>query len=78
MRRKPKSKLAETFPSYLQEAFFGKELLDGLDSKKDVDSCSSDEEKSDKYKSIKLSQVRPQMKIFPISKKVNKILIVSE
>ncbi|KAF5285410.1 hypothetical protein FQA39_LY16664 [Lamprigera yunnana] len=27
-RRKPKSKLAESFPSYLQEAFFGKELLE--------------------------------------------------
>lgn len=58
IRRKPKSKLTETFPAYLQEAFFGKDLLDGIDCKKDVDSCSSDEEKNDKYKSIKLSQVR--------------------
>ncbi|XP_023312429.1 histone-lysine N-methyltransferase 2C isoform X6 [Anoplophora glabripennis] len=56
IRRKPKSKLAETFPAYLQEAFFGKELLDGIESKKEVDSCSSDDEKGDKYKSIKLSQ----------------------
>ncbi|KAJ8921946.1 hypothetical protein NQ315_008580 [Exocentrus adspersus] len=56
IRRKPKSKLAETFPAYLQDAFFGRDLLDGIDSKKDVDYCSSDEEKGDKYKSIKLSQ----------------------
>lgn len=27
-RRKPRSKLMEQFPSYMQEAFFGKELLE--------------------------------------------------
>ena len=27
-RRKPKNKLAETYPVYLQEAFFGRDLLD--------------------------------------------------
>ncbi|XP_063909689.1 histone-lysine N-methyltransferase 2C-like isoform X2 [Zophobas morio] len=55
VRRKPKSKLAETFPPYLQEAFFGKELLD---STKEVDSSSSDEEKgySDMDKTIQLTQ----------------------
>ncbi|VEN62754.1 unnamed protein product [Callosobruchus maculatus] len=57
IRRKPKCKLAETFPSYLQEAFFGRDLMEGIDVKKEnVDSYSSDEEKSDKYKSINLSQ----------------------
>ncbi|XP_044258429.1 histone-lysine N-methyltransferase 2C-like isoform X2 [Tribolium madens] len=55
VRRKPKSKLAETFPPYLQEAFFGKELLD---STKELDSSSSDEEKngSDVDKTIQLTQ----------------------
>lgn len=56
IRRKPKSKLAETFPAYLQEAFFGKDLLEVMDVKKEVDSCSSDDEKLNKFKSIKLSQ----------------------
>lgn len=27
-RRKPRSRLMEAFPSYMQEAFFGRELLD--------------------------------------------------
>lgn len=67
IRRKPKSKLAETFPAYLQEAFFGRDLLDGIDSKKEVDSCSSYEEKSDKYKSINLSQVRKRVIFFVIT-----------
>lgn len=58
IRRKPKSKLAETFPTYLQEAFFGKEILESVDIKKEIDSFSSDEEKLDnKFDSIKLSQV---------------------
>ncbi|CAG9863833.1 unnamed protein product [Phyllotreta striolata] len=58
IRRKPKSKLAETFPAYLQEAFFGKDLMDTVDCKKEeVDCYSSDDEKTDKhYKSINLSQ----------------------
>lgn len=58
IRRKPKSKLIETFPTYLQEAFFGKDILDSIDIKKEFDSISSDEEKNEKYDSIKLSQVR--------------------
>lgn len=55
VRRKPKSKLAESFPPYLQEAFFGKELLD---STKELDCSSSDEEKhrSDIDKTIQLTQ----------------------
>lgn len=56
IRRKPKSKLAETFPPYLQEAFFGKELLD---SHKDVDSTSGSEDESTnktQVRSIQLSQ----------------------
>lgn len=57
IRRKVKSKLSETFPAYLQEAFFGKELMD---SAKEMASSSSDEEKPnvDSDKSIHLSQVR--------------------
>lgn len=57
IRRKPKCKLAETFPTYLQEAFFGKEILESVDIKKEFDSFSSDEEKIDSHESIKLSQV---------------------
>lgn len=55
VRRKPKSKLVETFPPYLQEAFFGKDLMD---CSKDLDSSSSDEEKvfSDMAKTIQLTQ----------------------
>lgn len=57
IRRKPKGKLAETYPPYLQEAFFGKELLD---SHKDLNSSSSDEEGTksfnDRDKTIQLSQ----------------------
>lgn len=57
VRRKPKGKLAETYPPYLQEAFFGKELLD---SHKEMNSSSSDEEGTksfnDKDKTIQLSQ----------------------
>ena len=56
IRRKVKSKLADTFPSYLQEAFFGKELLD---SQKDLDSSSGSDEEQGKSseKTIELSQV---------------------
>lgn len=58
IRRKIKSKLAETFPPYLQEAFFGKDLMDGIDFKKEVDSgAESDDEKMEHFKSIHLSQV---------------------
>ncbi|KAF5271825.1 hypothetical protein FQR65_LT05056 [Abscondita terminalis] len=46
-RRKPKSKLAESFPSYLQEAFFGKELLE---STKELDSTSDSDDDSTKIR----------------------------
>lgn len=57
VRRKPKSKLAETFPPYLQEAFFGRDLLD---TTKELNSSSSDEEKhlNEGDKTIQLTQVR--------------------
>ncbi|KAL3280233.1 hypothetical protein HHI36_017729 [Cryptolaemus montrouzieri] len=69
IRRKPKSKLSETFPAYLQEAFFGKDLLD---STKELASSSSDEEKStDVDRTIHLSQ--EEMKaVAAISKKEDK------
>ncbi|XP_056641929.1 histone-lysine N-methyltransferase 2C-like isoform X3 [Diorhabda sublineata] len=76
IRRKPKSKLAETFPSYLQEAFFGKELLETVDCKKEVDSCSSDDEKSNKYRSINLSQDE-LMAVAAVSGKQDKQAITS-
>lgn len=49
MRRKIKSKLVENYPSYLQEAFFGKELLE---TSKDQASSSSasDSEEPDRLK----------------------------
>lgn len=56
-RRKPKSKLAESFPPYLQEAFFGKDLLD---TNNEMDSATDSEEDTSKIqgdKTIQLSQV---------------------
>lgn len=49
LRRKIKSKLVENYPSYLQEAFFGKELLE---TKKEQASSSSESEteESDRMK----------------------------
>ncbi|XP_054279340.1 histone-lysine N-methyltransferase 2D-like isoform X3 [Macrosteles quadrilineatus] len=68
-RRKPKSKLAENYPSYLQEAFFGRDLLDT--SKvcgQDLNSSSDEgEDKVTTDKTITLSQdelkVIEQMKV---------------
>lgn len=42
-RRKPKTKLAECFPLYMQEAFFGKDLMDTT-KEKDLESSSESEE----------------------------------
>ena len=42
IRRKTKSKLVESFPTYLQEAFFGRELLD-TPKEKELHSSSDDE-----------------------------------
>lgn len=55
VRRKIKSKLSEMFPSYIQEAFFGKELMDT--NKVESSSCSDEEgSKKDKEKTIHLTQ----------------------
>lgn len=56
-RRKQKNKLAETYPAYLQEAFFGKPLLDSHAKVKLESSSSEDEAKSNVSddKTIKLS-----------------------
>ncbi|XP_050308382.1 histone-lysine N-methyltransferase 2C-like isoform X2 [Anthonomus grandis grandis] len=59
IRRKPKSKLSETFPPYLQEAFFGKDLMDVTDLKKEMESGSgSDDDRSvcERHQPIKLSE----------------------
>lgn len=59
VRRKPKGKLAETYPAYLQEAFFGRDLLDTV-KEKEPDSNSAGEEDITKTvaedKTIHLSQ----------------------
>lgn len=58
-RRKLKTKLSECFPSYMQEAFFGKDLMD---TTKDKDMESSSDSESERYNSnggldtIQLSQ----------------------
>uniref|UniRef100_A0A8D9A1L8 Histone-lysine N-methyltransferase 2C n=1 Tax=Cacopsylla melanoneura TaxID=428564 RepID=A0A8D9A1L8_9HEMI len=43
--KKPKSKISQTFPSYLQDAFFGRELLDNTKDtgSQDLDSSESEE-----------------------------------
>lgn len=56
-RRKQKNKLVETYPAYLQEAFFGRTLLDS-NVKVKLESSSSDEETKSNVsddKTIKLS-----------------------
>jgi [histone H3]-lysine4 N-trimethyltransferase MLL3 len=56
-RRKQKNKLVETYPAYLQEAFFGRPLLD-CNLKLKLESSSSDEETKSNVsedKTIKLS-----------------------
>lgn len=56
VRRKQKSKLIETYPAYLQEAFFGKPLLDVNPSVKIEMPNSDDESKNQsEEKTIKLS-----------------------
>lgn len=56
-RRKQKNKLVETYPAYLQEAFFGRPLLDSNAKVKLESSSSEDETKSNVSddKTIKLS-----------------------
>lgn len=56
IRKKVKSKISETYPAYLQEAFFGKGLL--VSNKSKFESSSSDEDSKDikpNSKTIKLS-----------------------
>ncbi|XP_046682378.1 histone-lysine N-methyltransferase 2C-like isoform X2 [Homalodisca vitripennis] len=68
-RRKPKNKLAENYPSYLQEAFFGRDLLDtSKTTGQDLNSSSDEaEDKVSTDKTITLSQdelkVLDQMKV---------------
>lgn len=64
VRRKVKSKLAETFPPYLQEAFFGKDLLD---SHQELDSSSGSDEDS-----VKVPAQKDKDKSFIISHDVMK------
>ncbi|XP_046742436.1 histone-lysine N-methyltransferase 2C-like isoform X3 [Diprion similis] len=45
-RRKPKPKLSECFPLYMQEAFFGKDLLDTIKDKDIESSSDSDTERN--------------------------------
>jgi len=56
-RRKPKTKLAECFPLYMQEAFFGKDLMDTT-KEKDLESSESEEERKvpENANTIQLSQ----------------------
>lgn len=59
--RKPKSKIAENYPNYIQDAFFGRDLLDACNVATQIlDSSESEdvEEKQEDIKSIELSQVR--------------------
>lgn len=59
--RKPKSKIAENYPNYIQDAFFGRDLLDACNVAAQIlDSSESEEveEKEVDIKTIALSQVR--------------------
>lgn len=57
-RRKPKTKLSECFPLYMQEAFFGKDLMDITKDKDPKSSSDSDSERnaSGNTDTIQLSQ----------------------
>lgn len=57
-RRKPKTKLSECFPLYMQEAFFGKDLMDTTKEKELESSSESDSERnvSGNADTIQLSQ----------------------
>lgn len=52
-RRKPKTKLSECFPLYMQEAFFGKTTLDK--TKDNLDSSSGSDSEVEKKKSVQNS-----------------------
>lgn len=58
--RKPKSKIAESYPNYIQDAFFGRDLLDACNIVAQIfDSNESEEieENEEDIKTIELSQV---------------------
>lgn len=58
--RKPKSKIAEIYPNYIQDAFFGRDLLDACNVAAQILDSSESEEVEDKIediKTIELSQV---------------------
>lgn len=58
-RRKPKPKLSECYPLYMQEAFFGKDLLMDTTKEKDLESSSESEEEQkipENANTIQLSQ----------------------
>lgn len=59
--RKPKSKIAENYPNYIQDAFFGRDLLDACNVAAQILDTSESEEIEEKYediKTIELSKVR--------------------
>jgi len=57
--RKPKSKIAENYPNYIQDAFFGRDLLDACNVASQIlDSESEEIENKGDIKTIELSQVR--------------------
>lgn len=64
--RKPKSKIVENYPNYIQDAFFGRDLLDACNVAAQIlDSSESEEmeEKEEEITSIELSQVRHYINI---------------
>lgn len=64
VRRKQKSKLGETYPSYLQEAFFGRPLMDTNVNVK-IEMSSSDDESKNNLSNDKLIQLNSEeLKLF--------------
>jgi len=62
--RKPKSKIAENYPNYIQDAFFGRDLLDACNIAAQILETSESEEveeNDEDIKTIALSQVRYYM-----------------
>ncbi|ERL89633.1 hypothetical protein D910_06998 [Dendroctonus ponderosae] len=72
IRRKTKSKLVETFPPYLQEAFFGKDLMDVTQLKQEVDSGASSEEEGDPYKQHAIKLTADELRAMETAKRERK------
>ncbi|XP_050538533.1 histone-lysine N-methyltransferase 2D-like isoform X4 [Daktulosphaira vitifoliae] len=77
--KKPKSKIAENYPNYIQDAFFGRDLLDACSVAAQIlDSSESEEinENEDDIKTIELSQaelkIMEDIKAKQITKEVSK------